>query len=58
MTEQTGTGRSALLRRTNRTGMTTFYTREGEVVETCARCDRRTVMEQLNRLVTEPVEVS
>lgn len=38
--------------------MTTFYTRDGEVVETCARCDRRTVMEQLNRLVTEPVEVS
>ena len=38
--------------------MTTFYTRDGEIVETCTRCDRRTIMETLNGLVSEPVVLS
>lgn len=37
--------------------MTIFYTKNGEVVETSTRCDKKSVMETLNSLVERPVEV-
>ncbi len=38
--------------------MTIFYTKAGEVVETSTRCDKKSVMEQLNKLVASPIEVA
>lgn len=38
--------------------MTIFYTKDGEVVQTCTRCDKKTIMERLNELVKSPVGVS
>ncbi len=38
--------------------MTIFYTKNGEVVEISTKCDKKSVMEQLNSLVERPVEVA
>lgn len=37
--------------------MTVFYTVDGEIVETRARCDRKSIIAQLNKLVDDPVDV-
>lgn len=37
--------------------MTLFYTKNGEIVETCGGCSQKTIMEKLNALVDKPVEV-
>ncbi|MFP4432624.1 MAG: NAD(P)/FAD-dependent oxidoreductase [Spirochaetaceae bacterium] len=37
--------------------MTIFYTQNGEVVEISEKCDKKSVMEALNRYVERPVEV-
>jgi thioredoxin reductase (NADPH) len=37
--------------------MTLFYTKEGEVEATSTKCDKKSVLEQLNKLVERPIEV-
>ncbi|MBU0956484.1 MAG: FAD-dependent oxidoreductase [Spirochaetes bacterium] len=37
--------------------MTIFFTKEGKVVGSCTKCDKKTVMMHLNKLVDKPIEV-
>ncbi len=36
--------------------MTIFFTKDGEVVHICGQCDRKTIIQELNKLVENPVE--
>ena len=38
--------------------MTAFLSVEGEIVRKQEQCDRNTVIQQLNRIVTDPVDVT
>jgi thioredoxin reductase (NADPH) len=37
--------------------MTTFYTKNGKVMDVCGQCDKKSIITRLNKLVANPIEV-
>jgi thioredoxin reductase (NADPH) len=37
--------------------MTTFYTKDGKVMDVCGQCDKKSIITRLNKLVANPIEV-